>query len=85
MIGPGGFMAGPKPMATPSPAVRLTRPQRTLLEALPEAPSDGRYVKGAGLKIAFNLVRMGLARTVGLGMDRGGRFVITPEGKEALR
>jgi hypothetical protein len=78
-------MAGPRPPAPVPPAVKLTVAQRMLLEALPEAPGDGKYVKGSGLNVAFNLVKMGLARTVGLGLDRGGKFVITEAGKEALR
>lgn len=64
---------------------KLTPPQLALLKVLPEGPSDGKFVIGPRLNVAFNLVRRGLARTVGLGQERGGTFVITEAGKEALR
>jgi hypothetical protein len=61
----------------------MTKSQLALLAELPTPPSDGKRVKGGRLITAFNLARLGYARTVGRQVV-GGYFVITPAGQAVL-
>jgi hypothetical protein len=62
---------------------RLTPAQRALLERLPDAPSDGRGLAGAALRVANNLKDRGLVRSVGRSFYRT-YYVRTDAGAAAL-
>lgn len=64
--------------------MKLTKPQRELLERLALAPTFGLYVSGSDLNVAFNLSTLHLARVLRVGASRGGEFAITPAGRAAL-
>ncbi len=62
-------------------AVRVTGSQMRMLQNLSDDPKTAYYVEGPDLNVAFNLVRIGLAENLYLGWVRGGKFVITENGR----
>jgi hypothetical protein len=60
--------------------------QWAMLKTLPDAPSDGRRIKGTRLRTANSLVELGLARRIaGLREGEGGYYVRTTEGYALLK
>lgn len=53
----------------------MTKLQRELLAVLPLAPSDGKYLRGARLRVAEGLCAQGFARRVGRGGFAGAYYV----------
>lgn len=69
-------------MSTPRPR---SPQQWAMLRTLPDAPSDGRLIKGKWLRTAKSLAGMGLAKRIAdLPEGEGGYYVRTVEGRALL-
>jgi hypothetical protein len=65
------------------PAMAMTSAQRRVLERMPDRPSDGLRLKGAGYMTAYRCVDKGWAVLVGRDLV-GGHFARLPAGRAAL-